>query len=215
MGPLDIATGIWLDRLLNDKKDEQKQSNQEIYVDVSSDYKEYMARIERNYKWLDDTLESPRMFGYLLETDRMGYYKAIIRAKDMFRGLYGEREYKNMLIGDKNINPELIRMIEEFYYKEINPSAKIYDLKLARYNALRDKLIRMFENHQDVLTEEYANNVFGISREEMFCKIKTNELVFAYATKSNTWGVAKPEDYFQYVKEGRAEVSYPLEDERD
>lgn len=174
---------------------------------------ERRERIQANYAWLDETLKTPRMFGYLLETDKMGFFKALAKAKEMFRSLYAEREYKNMMsdnFGSLEVNPEFVEMIEEIYYKEINTSAKIYDLKLARYNDLRDELIERFEGDTSVFTEEYAKNVFGTTREDLFSRVKNNELVFAYATKSNVWAVARIDEYNQYVKEGRAKVDYPI-----
>lgn len=225
MGALDVAGGLWLDRKLSEleekakKRKEGNQTQQKVYVDYEAQREERRAGIQANYAWLDEVLKTPRMFGYLLETDKMGFYRALAKAKEMFRSLYAERDYKNMMsdnFGNLEVNPEFVEMIEEIYYKEINLNAKIYDLKLARYNDLRDELIARFEGDtNNGFTEEYANKMLGVSRAEMFDKVKRNEFVLAYAIKSNAWGIAKISDYIEYVKEGRAKVSYPLEDKRD
>lgn len=218
MGALDVMSGLWLDRKLTELENRGKKNNNNNirgngYRDYELEREERRERIQANYAWLDEVLKTPRMFGYLLETDKMGFLKALAKAKDMFRKLYAERDYKNMMsegFGNLEINAEFVEMIEEIYYKEVNPKAKIYDLKLARYNDLRDELIEKTEGNESVLTEEYAKNVFGISRAEMFEKVRKNEAVFAFSKKANLWWIIKMNDYAQYVKEGRAEVSYPL-----
>lgn len=224
MGALDIAGGLWLDRKLNEleekakKRKESNQTQQKVYVDYEAQREERRERIQANYAWLDEVLKTPRMFGYLLETDKMGFYRALAKAKEMFRSLYAERDYKNMMsdnFGNLEVNPEFVEMIEEIYYKEINKKAKIYDLKLARYNDLRDELIARFEGDTNVLTEEYARNVLGISRAEMFSKVKNNEVVFAFSKKSQVWFVDTIEHYSQYVVENKVLNNYPLADERD
>lgn len=103
MGALDIAGGLWLDRKLNEleekakKRREGNQTQQKISVDYEAQREERRAGIQANYAWLDEVLKTPRMFGYLLETDKMGFYRALAKAKEMFRSLYAERDYKNMM----------------------------------------------------------------------------------------------------------------------
>lgn len=194
MSVLDVmgGGGLWLDRKLNEieeKAKKRKEGNQQkkVYVDYEAQREERRERIQANYAWLDEVLKTPRMFGYLLETDKMGFYRALAKAKEMFRSLYAERDYKNMMsdnFGNLEVNPEFVEMIEEIYYKEINKKAKIYDLKLARYNDLRDELIERFEGDMQGCPEAYAKNEFGITREEMFEKLRKNELGILLLYKS-------------------------------
>lgn len=215
MGALDVAGGLWLDRFLNGNKgrNNNTSSNANNGVDYTAQREERRAKVQANYAWLDEVLKTPRMFGYLLETDKMGFFRALAKAKEMFRSLYAEREYKNMMsdnFGNLEVNPEFIEMIEEIYYKEINPNAKIYDLKLARYNDLRDELIEKAEKDESVFTEEYAKSVFGISRAEMFRKVRNNEAIWVLAIKENVWNIVPYERYERGVKNNLARVDFPL-----
>lgn len=157
----------------------------------------------------EEILESEHYFGYLVRTDKMGYLRALSKAKYTFRGLNRDDLTEGMIDGE-GVNPLFVEMVEDFYYSEIRVGANIYDLKLARYNALRDELIERTEKDESVHTEEYARNVFGISRAEMFDKVRNNELIFAYATKANVWAITRVQSYEQYVKEGRATINFPL-----
>lgn len=214
MGALDVAGGLWLDRLLSGNNgNNNTSSNANNGVDYTAQREERRERIQANYAWLDEVLKTPRMFGYLLETDKMGFYRALAKAKEMFRSLYAERDYKNMMsdnFGNLEVNPEFVEMIEEIYYKEINPSAKIYDLKLARYNDLRDELIARFEGDERYYTEEYARNVFNISRKEMFDRVKNNEAIWVLALRDNIWNIIPYERYERGVKNNLARVDFPL-----
>lgn len=214
MGALDVAGGLWLDRFLSGNNgNNNTSSNANNRVDYATLKEERRERIQANYAWLDEVLKTPRMFGYLLETDKMGFYRALAKAKEMFRSLYAERDYKNMMsdnFGNLEVNPEFVEMIEEIYYKEINPSAKIYDLKLARYNDLRDELIERTERNESVYTEESARSTFNISRAEMFEKLKNNELVWIYSIGKNLWLISNKKDYKQYLNEKRVKEIFPI-----
>lgn len=221
MGALDVAAGLWLDRKLTELENRGKKNNNNGgngYRDYELEREERRERIQANYAWLDEVIKTPRMFGYLLETDKMGFFKALAKAKDMFRKLYAERDYKNMMsdnFGNLEVNAEFVEMIEEFYYKEVNPKANIYDLKLARYNDLRDELIERFEGDEKALTEEYAKSEFNLSRQEMFNKVRSNELVFVYATKANVWCVLTQKRYEKGVENNLARVDFPLASSTD
>lgn len=213
MGALDIAGGLWLDRFLNSHNNNDKNNNGgNGYRDYELEREERRERIQANYAWLDEVLKTPRMFGYLLETDKMGFFKALAKAKDMFRKLYAERDYKNMMsdnFGNLEVNAEFVEMIEEFYYKEVNPKAKIYDLKLARYNDLRDELIEKIEGNTNCLTEEYAKNGFGISRAEMFSKVRNNELFWVLSKQDNNWYILGKDRYERGIQNKMANLSVP------
>lgn len=221
MSVLDVMGGLWLDRKLNEieeKAKKRKEGNQQkkVYVDYEAQREERRGRIQANYAWLDETLKTPRMFGYLLETDKMGFYRALAKAKEMFRSLYAEREYKNMMsdnFGNLEVNAEFVEMIEEIYYKEINKKAKIYDLKLARYNDLRDELIARFKGDERYYTEEYAKN-FNISRAEMFNRVKKNDLVWVLSNQDNNWYIVGKERFEKAIQNKVASLNvanYPLD----
>lgn len=218
MSALDVMSGLWLDRKLTELENRRKNNNNNNirgndYVDYELERERKRERIQANYEWLDEVLKTPRMFGYLIETDKMGFFKALAKAKDMFRKLYAERDYKNMMsddFGNLEVNAEFVEMIEEFYYKEVNPKAKIYDLKLARYNDLRDELIEKTEGNESVYTEESARNTFNISRTEMFDKLRKNELVWIYSIGKNLWLISNEKDYKQYLSEKRVREIFPI-----
>lgn len=157
----------------------------------------------------EEILESEHYFGYLVRTDKMGYLRALSKAKYTFRGLNRDDLTEGMIDGE-GVNPLFVEMVEDFYYSEIRVGANIYDLKLARYNALRDELIERTEKDESVYTEEYARNVFGVSRAEMFDKVRKNEIIWAYGIRTNIWNISKIENYKKYVEEGKARVDFPI-----
>ena len=157
----------------------------------------------------EEILESEHYFGYLVRTDKMGYLRALSKAKYTFRGLNRDDLTEGMIDGE-GVNPLFVEMVEDFYYSEIRVGANIYDLKLARYNALRDELIERTEKDESVYTEEYARNVFGVSRAEMFDKVRSNEAIWAMGTKTNTWNIVPKTGYESYFNEKRLKTDFPL-----
>ncbi len=157
----------------------------------------------------EQILESDHYFGYLVKNDKIGYLRALSKAKSTFRGLNRDDLTEGMIDGE-GVNPLFVEMVEDFYYSEIRKEANIYDLKLARYNALRDELIERFEGDEKALTENYAKNEFNLSRQEMFKKVRSNELVFVYATKANVWCVLTQERYKKGITNNLARVDFPL-----
>lgn len=158
---------------------------------------------------IERALETEKYFGYLVRTDRMGYLRALSRAKSTFRGLNRDDVSEGM-VDSSGINPLFVEMVEDFYYTEIRKEADINQLKLARYNALRDELIARFEGDKESFTEEYAQEELEMSRKEMFEKIKENKLVFAFITESRGWDIATKEDYKDWISDGFAKENYPL-----
>lgn len=157
----------------------------------------------------EDILASEKYFGYLVRTDKMGYLRALSKAKETFRGLNKE-DLSDGMVGNGGINPLFVEMVEDFYYSEIRKEADINQLKLARYNVLRDELIARFEGDKESFTEEYAQEELEMSRKEMFEKIKENKLVFAFITESRGWDIATKEDYKDWISDGFAKENYPL-----
>ncbi|RDU68845.1 hypothetical protein [Helicobacter brantae] len=156
----------------------------------------------------EEILESEHYFGYLVRTDKMGYLRALSKAKYTFRGLNRDDLTEGMIDGE-GVNPLFVEMVEDFYYSEIRVGANIYDLKLARYNALRDELIERFEGRAENFTEKYAKNEFNLSRQEMFNKVKNNELVFALSNQNNTWYILGKDRYKKGVENKVANLSVP------
>lgn len=159
----------------------------------------------------EQILESDHYFGYLVKNDKIGYLRALSKAKSTFRGLDRDDLTEGMIDGE-GVNPLFVEMVEDFYYSEIRKEANIYDLKLARYNALRDELIERFEGDEKALTEKYAKNEFNLSRDEMFKKVRNNELIFVYATKANVWCVLTQERYKKGIENNLARVDFPLKE---
>lgn len=157
----------------------------------------------------ENVLASEKYFGYLVRTDKMGYLRALSKAKETFRGLNKE-DLSDGMVGNGGINPLFVEMVEDFYYSEIRKEADINQLKLARYNVLRDELIARFEGDKEVLTEEYAQEEFGVSRAEMFEKVRKNEFIFAFDLEDNVWDIATKEEYKEWIQEGAIIEDFPL-----
>lgn len=158
---------------------------------------------------IERALENEKYFGYLARTDKIGYLRALSKAKETFRGLNKE-DLSDGMVNSNGINPLFIEMVEDFYYSEIRKDADINQLKLARYNAFRDEFISEIRKDDDAFAEDYAQEDFGISREEMLKKVEENELIFAFVFEENGWDIVTREDYREYVKEGVLEERYPL-----
>lgn len=158
---------------------------------------------------IERALETEKYFGYLVRTDRMGYLRALSRAKSTFRGLNRDDVSEGM-VDSSGINPLFVEMVEDFYYTEIRREADINQLKLARYNALRDELIARFEGDKESFTEEYAQEEFGVSREEMFKKVKNNDIIFTFDNEYKGWEITSKKEYKEWIKEGYAVENYPL-----
>lgn len=156
----------------------------------------------------EQILESDHYFGYLVKNDKIGYLRALSKAKSTFRGLNRDDLTEEMIDGE-GVNPLFVEMVEDFYYSEIRKEARIYDLKLARYNALRDELIERFEGDEKALTENYAKNEFNLSRQEMFKKVRSNELVFALSNQNDTWYILGKDRYKKGVENEVANLNVP------
>lgn len=158
----------------------------------------------------ENVLASEKYFGYLVRTDKMGYLRALSKAKETFRGLNKE-DLSDGMVGNGGINPLFIEMVEDFYYSEIRKEADINQLKLARYNVLRDELIARFEGDtEEGFTEEYAQEEFGVSRAEMFEKVKKNELIFAIDIEQSGWEILTKKEYGEWIKNGGIIEYFPL-----
>lgn len=155
----------------------------------------------------EQILESDHYFGYLVKNDKIGYLRALSKAKSTFRGLNRDDLTEGMIDGE-GVNPLFVEMVEDFYYSEIRKEARIYDLKLARYNALRDELIERFEGRAENFTEEYAQN-FNLSRAEMFNKVRNNELVWVLSKQDNNWYILGKDRYERGIKNQVANLNVP------
>lgn len=158
---------------------------------------------------IERALESEYYFGYLARTDKIGYLRALSKAKETFRGLNKE-DLSDGMVNSNGINPLFIEMVEDFYYSEIRKDADINQLKLARYNALRDELIARFEGDEESFTEEYAQEEFGVSRAEMFEKVRKNEIIFTFDNEYDGWEITSKREYKEWIDKGYATENYPL-----
>lgn len=155
----------------------------------------------------EQILESDHYFGYLVKNDKIGYLRALSKAKSTFRGLNRDDVTEGMIDGE-GVNPLFVEMVEDFYYSEIRKEARIYDLKLARYNALRDELIERFEGDERV--ESIAQEDYNISKQEYFNRIKKDELVYTFSKLKNAWVAVPYGRYVVGVKKGLATENYPI-----
>lgn len=203
MSMFSVSNGIWLDRKLQELEDKADRSDKLEILE-----------------WLDNELmESRHLFAYLVKVDRLGYLKALAKAKALFRELYREFDFNKMIDGSTkkkhlntdSINTDFVATIDDIYYSEIRPDAtNRVDLKLARYNALRDELIERTENDKNAY-RNYAQIEFNITRAEMFDKLRSNELVWVLAVKNNTWCILDKEWYKQNAEINTVSIHYPLE----
>lgn len=166
-------------------------------------------KLHKALNTIESALESEKFFGYLARTDKMGYLRALSRAKSTFRGLNRDDVSEGM-VDSSGINPLFVEMVEDFYYTEIRKEADINQLKLARYNALRDELIARFEGDKESFTEEYAQEEFGVSRAEMFEKTRKNELIFAIDTDLSGWEILTKEEYKEWANNGEIMENFPI-----
>lgn len=218
-GDMFLALGAneFFDRLANGSKEEQEARKNKAKQEamraewnaqraIEAQEREALAQAVKSY---EEALNDPMWLAYMIKTDKTGYLRALSKAKSVFRGIDPKDEFCGMRGEDEGVNPDFVAMVEDFYL-EVRRDIKKYDYQLAKYNFLRDVLIERFEGDESVLTEEYAKNVFNLSRAEMFERAKKNEVVLAFSKKANLWWIIKIDDYIQYVNEGKAEIAFPI-----
>lgn len=173
-------------------------------------------KLEEQLEVIHSFLENGYNFEYLLKNDRVGYLRALSKTKEVFRGLTKDDPYDGMVVfvgnkGDWKINPDFIATLEDIYYKEIRKEANIVDLKLHRYNTLRDENLAICAKNPKSFPEEYAKNEFNTTRAEMFEMVKRNEAVFALGKKSRLWNILSFEIYKEWIDLKYTDETFPLE----
>lgn len=173
-------------------------------------------KLEEQLEIIHSTLEDGYHFEYLVKNDRVGYLRALSKTKEVFRGLIKDDPYDGMIVpigkkGDWKINPDFMATLEDFYYGEIRKEANIVDLKLHRYNTIRDKNLAICIKNPKFFPEGYAQNVFNTTREEMFEMVKRNEALFVLCNGDNLWNIIQKSRYVKNVKLKTIQEHFPVE----
>lgn len=238
-GLFDVMNGIWLDRKLDEwengtQEERARRINEERQRAMAEEFdrrreiiqaereeyeykkqqenlkiKKQQLALQQAVKEAEEALNDILYLAYIINTDKTGYLRALSKAKQVFRGINPKDPFCGMRNENGGVNEDFVGMVEEFYL-ETRKNLKKYDYQLAKYNYLRDVLIEEFEGDEEYYTEEYAKNVFNLSRKEMFDKLKRNEVVWAYGVKTNLWNISKIENYKKYASEGKARMDYPI-----
>lgn len=90
-------------------------------------------------------------------------------------------------------------ILKDFYCGEIRKKANIVHLKLHQYNTIRDENLAICAKNPKVYTEEYVQNIFRTTREEMFEMIKRNEALFVRGKRSKIWNILSLKDYKEWI----------------
>lgn len=217
-GDMFLALGAndFFDRLANGSKEEQERKKNEARQKAMREEWEAQRAIEaseRNelamaVKSYEDGLNNPMWLGYMIKTDKAGYLRALSKAKTTFRGIDPKDAFCGMRGEGNEINPDFVAVVEDFYL-EIRRDIKKYDYQLAKYNFLRDALIERFEGDENGYTEEYAKNVFNLSRAEMFEKVRKNEAIWAMGAKSGVWNILPAKQYEADIKANKFITPFP------
>lgn len=218
-GDMFLALGAndFFDRLANGSKEEQERKKNEARQKAMREEWEAQRAIEaseRNelamaVKSYEDALNDPMWLGYMIKTDKPGYIRAMSKAKSTFRGMDPKDPFCGMRGENGEVNPDFVAVVEDFYF-EVRRDVKKYDYQLAKYNYLRDALIERFEGDENVYTEEYARNEFSSSRADVFERLRNNELIWAYGTRTNVWNVVRQDTYASVVANGLSLEIYPI-----
>lgn len=217
-GDMFLALGAndFFDRLANGSKEEQERKKNEARQKAMREEWEAQRAIEaseRNelamaVKSYEDALNDPMWLGYMIKTDKPGYIRAMSKAKSTFRGMDPKDPFCGMRGENGEVNPDFVAVVEDFYF-EVRRDVKKYDYQLAKYNYLRDALIERFEGDESTYTE-YAQIEFGISRAEMFDKLRKNELVWALGAKSKVWNIASLTKHASLLNEKKILTDFPF-----
>lgn len=165
--------------------------------------------VQKAVKSYEDALNDPMWLGYMIKTDLAGYLRALSKAKTTFRGINPKDAYCGMKGEGNTINPAFVAVVEDFYL-EIRAGLNKYDYQLAKYNFLRDHLIERFEGDENYQSDESVQEFFGISRKEMFEKLRNNEFVWIYSIGKKIWLTSTQDSYKQYVAEKRVLEHFPI-----
>lgn len=152
---------------------------------------------------VEEELAKPEYFGYLVERDRVGYLEALSKTKTTFRGLNPHDPLNGMVVNGE-LNPDFMLMLEKNFFKVNSENLSIDELNFVRYEAERDYFISNFQQTMQELhlDNEWVEKNIGISQEEMFEKLKKNELVVFSKASDNKLYVASCKRYLEGVENG-------------
>lgn len=213
---LALGANEFFDRLANGSKEEQEARKNKAKQEamraewnaqraIEAREREALAQAVKSY---EEALNDPMWLAYMIKTDKTGYLRALSKAKSVFRGIDPKDEFCGMRGEDEGVNPDFVAMVEDFYL-EVRRDIKKYDYQLAKYNFLRDVLIERFEGDESTYTE-YAQIEFGISRAEMFEKLRKNDLIWAYTPSHRVWNILEPIRYKKNVALANVNEAYPI-----
>lgn len=214
---LALGANEFFDRLANGSKEEQEARKNKARQEamraewnaqraIEAQEREALAQAVKSY---EEALDDPMWLAYMIKTDKTGYLRALSKAKSTFRGIEPKDPFCGMRGENGEVNPDFVAVVEDFYF-EVRRDVKKYDYQLAKYNFLRDHLIERFEGKSENFTEEYAKNVFNLSRAEMFEKVRKNEAIWVLALKDGLWNILPYERYEKGVKNNLARIDYPI-----
>lgn len=210
---LALGANEFFDRLANGSKEEQEARKNKAKQEamraewnaqraIEAQEREALAQAVKSY---EKALNDPMWLAYMIKTDKTGYLRALSKAKSVFRGIDPKDEFCGMRGEDEGVNPDFVAMVEDFYL-EVRRDIKKYDYQLAKYNFLRDVLIERFEGDESVYTDSSVRETYGIARDEMFNKIRSNEFVFALSTQDNNWYALNSEKYKRGIENKVADI---------
>lgn len=150
-------------------------------------------------------LEQSYSLGYLASIDRAGYLRAMSKARQTFKGLNPKDKYLGMVKYDEErdnyyLNSDFVYVVEDFYF-EIKRGVSKEEYYKNKYEFFKKVHIELFENNPNSYTT-YPQEKFGISKEEMFDRIKKDELVICYDPKDHIERAVEYGEYVEGVKNG-------------
>lgn len=237
-GLFDVMNGIWLDRKLDEwengtQEERARRINEERQRAMAEEFdrrreiiqaereeyeykrqqenlkiKKQQLALQQAVKEAEEALNDILYLAYIINTDKTGYLRALSKAKQVFRGINPKDPFCGMRNENGGVNEDFVGMVEEFYL-ETRKNLKKYDYQLAKYNYLRDVLIEEFEGDETTYTD-YAEIEFGITRAEMFDKLKRNEVVWAIHKQKGLWNIVSKKTYENVLDKGLSQEIFPL-----
>lgn len=189
MGSWSVASGMMLRDMLR-KSDLEKER---------LEYEKDLDFAEKHF------LEQSYSLGYMASVDRAGYLRAMSKARQTFKGLNPKDKYLGMVKYDEEkdnyyLNPDFVYVVEDFYF-EMKRGVSREEYYKNKYEAFKKEHIELFENNPKSYAT-YPQEKFGISKEEMFDRIKKDELVICYEPKNNIERAVEYGEYVEGVKKG-------------
>lgn len=155
-------------------------------------------------------LAKPEYFGFLIESDRMGYLEALSQTKTTFRGI-NPHDPLNGIVVNGEINPDFVMMLEKNFFKENSENLDKDELYFVRYQAERDKMIEWLKSQFKELSinDEYLIKEIGISQEDLFQRLQANTLIFSTKVENKEFCLIDSCMYIEGVNSQRFHKTIP------